>query len=160
MEGSGTEGEDLHPPHPKPRPKPHRTRRQPSEAEGHMSDDEDVFGRVSSPRIPPPSERHIIQKSRLPVNKTPNDEAEVPHYEDTNREISQGSPHVIANGHHSPPLTSPLKRRRETQANEPEDSEEQENNDPSTDHPIPPPSPSHSHISVADMKSRRKRIRR
>lgn len=161
VEVSGTEGEEVpSPPRSKPRPKPRSTHRQPSDVEGNEGDDEDVFGPVSSPKVPSPTKRGAPKQA--PVSHEHNA---------TDNEIPLGeanelgdAPHIAVNGHHSPaPPSSPRKRRRESVGSEPEDPVSQQHlNNPSSGVAIeqPPPSPARSHISVADIKNRRKRVRR
>ncbi|KIJ37056.1 hypothetical protein M422DRAFT_61048 [Sphaerobolus stellatus SS14] len=147
---SGTEGEGEEQPAPapkpkaKPRPKPRAKARKPQE----NADDEnngDVFGPVSVPKpTRSPSKRQAAQKPPIrEVGSQPPEEEEIP-----------AVPAV--NGHKSPENPSQRKRPREEVDSELSEPEEPE--DPTS--PAREPSPARSHVSVADVKNRRKRIRR
>ena len=154
ISGSGTEGDDADlRPRPKPRPKPRPTRRRALVAEGNDGDDEDVFGPVSSPKLASP-DRQSSRNLRSRHDDVVHDNSEPPEHE-VNLDVFQVGPQDTVNGLRSPPQTSPKKRRREE--NEPKLSAGHKNNGPS---PGRASSPAPSHISVADVKNRRKRVRR
>ncbi|KAF8513560.1 hypothetical protein BU17DRAFT_95252 [Hysterangium stoloniferum] len=167
---SGTEAEAdavVPPPRLKSKPKPRPKARRQRLSEGNDGDDEDVFGPVASPAVQlrSPSKRRAAQKAAIrddiPAMNDDEEPVVAQQYDEepaTNgdRGPAQNGKQPITNGH-QPPAVAPTSRKRRRQASETAESDGQENIDPAADQA---PSPARSHVSVADIKNRRKRVRR
>ena len=142
-EGEGEEPAPAPKPKAKPRPKLRAKGRKAQENDGENNEN-DVFGLVNPPKsIRSPSKRQAAQKP--PIREVGSEPPE---------EEAPGAP--ILNGHKSLEKPSRRKRRREDADSEASDDAQPEEGGS----PVREPSPAKSHVSVADIKNRRKRVRR